>query len=389
MIKTFNKIKGLWMALLVLFAIVPALLAQSTVDATYSTTINGRLFQILIPAGTSSVRGILVYAPGTNGSTLTQLSGSWIKANAQLYGYALMGWDNGGKFAISDLDNAILNVQNQSGITSLNPNTPRVAMGFSAGGGNSWQQVQSNPERVIFYTINKGSSSYSAGPLPLASLGVPGVNVRGTIESSDKMIAQDNLFTLNRGNGALLAKAIDEGAKHATGDVYEHLTFPYLWLLEKDRNPNGALPLTSVSETNGWLADLDTMNSPMIKIYPYANYPAGKDKLKAAWLYNKDAAYVYASFTTFNKKINLLGADKSIQLSTKKLTFTAEVDASLIPTLQKIELYDYSKSVATNLPGNYSFILTNLTRGIHHLFIIATTNDGTQYISDPNTILIK
>ncbi len=204
------------------------------------------------------------------------------------------------------------------------------------------------------------------------------------------MSNQERLFVENRVRGALLSFAVDEGAKHVTGDVYEQLAIPYLWAIENQRNPNGALPLSSFSEKDGWLADPDTRHSPMMKIYEYDKYPADKDKRKAHWLANKDIAYVFSAFSTAGKKLYLKQAGKKI--SSSALSFIVSFEEGFLQAnpIEKLEFYDYSRKFselkASGREDSFMFHPDNLNVGVHSFIAIAFCKNGEAYISNPHSI---
>jgi hypothetical protein len=371
----------------------------TTVDKVFSTQVNGRTFDMLIPKGISTVRGILFYGPGVNGDSRSALGDIGYLTKSRLFGYPILTYDKGARVVPRDANTAISNIAAQCGL-AMDSSTPICAQGFSNGGGNAWSWPTAAPERTIFYFANKGVTA--SGLLPDAGLGIPGINLYGDQESSARMSSQQKLFSSNRARGALLALVIEQGANHGECDEYVHLYDPYLWILKEVRNPSGKLPLAPVPESSGWLADPDTRNSPMMKVYAYDNYPAGKDKRAANWLYNQDIAYTYSAFCTYNKRVTLNASpsqllyrdsdfrDVDLPATVNKagdsVVFAAVVDSS-VGTASRIELFEYSRKLA-DLPANgaHAFTVKDMAHGIHNFLVLVADASGTNYISNSWTV---
>lgn len=354
-----------------------------------TTTINGRQFDLFVPKGLSAVRGIFINGPGMHSSTLKYATSDLWQAQATLYGYTLMVWNNGDKVYNGDVLKAIEFFSTHPGLSSM-MSAPIVAYGFSAGGGTAWFHVRTIAERIITYTINKGSSS--SENLANDSLLVPGLNIRGTLEGEDKMANQDRLFSENRSLGALLGFAVEEGAKHVTGHAFSELSIPYLWQMERLRNPAGTLPLVSFEEKTGWLADPETRTSSMMKIYSYDEYPEGKDKRKACWLPNKDIAYTFSAFGSSVRKLTLsdLKKNKSVINEGEKLSFQVKFEAGQTPeNFVRMEFYDYAQKIVELTPSSSMELTTpNLTIGVHSFLVIAYDPQGNSSISNPIAVTV-
>jgi hypothetical protein len=349
--------------------------------AIFNTIVGSTNYAMFVPDGIKSVRGIIYNSPGSNGTSIAYASNTTYMDMANLYSYAVLCHDNGGSDTLSGggMINAIQAFSIQSNLPSL-VTAPMYVEGFSAGAGNSWWLAVNFPERIIGYNINKGSSS-SHTNLTATGLLVPGMNCRGTIESASQMEGQEILYSNNRCKlGALLAFAIEQGSKHATGETFKQLSNQYLWQLEKIRNPNGALPLMPVNEQDGWLADTSSRATPMMKIYPYALYPG--DKKTASWLLNKDMAYTFAAFCTFNKKL-------TIAFKSKPRTEGSKVEVNVtfgdldITTIDSVVFYDYSQRLAMQIKPATTVMLASASvkAGVHSFLAIAYIGT-TGYISE-------
>ena len=363
---------------------------ESTKDGEILTTkLNGREFHLFVPKGLTAVRGIIINGPGMRSTTLKYAASPTWQAQARLYHYVLMVWDHGDKIYNGDVLKAIETLSANPGLSAMKT-APIVAYGFSAGGGTAWFHARTMPERIVTYTINKGSSSKEI--LPDAAWGIPGLNARGTQEVDEMMANQDQLFARNRSSGALLGFLVEEGAKHVTGDVFNDLSIPYLWQIEKLRNPAGAVPLVPMDESSGWLADPETRTSAMMKIYAYSNYPAGKDKRKACWLPNQNMAYTFSAMGTSARKLSLSGSrgNRSVASEGEKESYqvTFEGGASA-EDFKRIEFYDYAQKIG-ELESGARLLFTSppLAVGVHSFLAIAYDQAGNAGISNPRTLTV-
>ncbi len=363
---------------------------KSTKDGEILTMkLNGREFHLFVPKCLTAARGIIINGPGMRSTTLKYAESSTWQAQARLYNYVLMVWNHGDKIYNGDVLKAIETFSASPGLSAMKT-APIVAYGFSAGGGTAWFHARTMPERIVTYTINKGSSSKEI--LPDAAWGIPGLNARGTQEVDEMMANQDQLFSKNRSLGALLGFLVEEGAKHITGDVYNDLSIPYLWQIEKLRNPAGAVPLVRLNESAGWLADPDTRASGMMKIYAYSNYPAGKDKRKACWLPNQNMAYTFSAIGTSSRKLSLSGSNKNRSVVSEgekesyQVTFEGGASAQ---NFKRVEFYDYSQEIG-ELESGAPLLFTSppLAVGVHSFLAIAYDQEGNAFISNPRTLTV-
>ncbi len=371
----------------------------TTADKIYSTEIHGRTYALLVPKGIAAVRGLIFYGPGVNGDSRSALGDAGYVAKSRILGYPVLTYDHGAGVVPAEANAAISNLAAQCGL-AMDATTPVYAQGFSNGGGNAWAWPKSSPGRTLAYFVNKGVSA--AGPLPEAALGIPGLNVFGDEESAARQAGQQRLFSNQRARGALLALVIEPGAGHGEYAEYVRLGDPFLWLLHSARNPDGKTPLVPVAEAAGWLADPDTRHEPMMRVYAYADYPPDKDKRQANWLYNRDLAYTYAAFCTFDKKVTLdarpaqmlyrdsdfrhMDLPATLNRAGDRVEFQVGVEPA-VGELGGIEFYEYSRKLGDLPPsGSRTFAVERMTPGIHNYLALVRNRAGVTYISNSWTV---
>ncbi|MGO9111093.1 MAG: hypothetical protein ACLP9L_17865 [Thermoguttaceae bacterium] len=159
-----------WLPLNPVFVLAATKGPVTTVDKVYSTQVNGRTFDMLIPKGISTVRGIIFYGPGVNGNSRSALTDIGYITKSHIFGYPIITYDKGSAVVPRDCNTAISNIARQCGL-AMETSTPIYAQGFSNGGGNTWSWPKSSPDRVISYFVNKGQTA--SGILPDAALGIP------------------------------------------------------------------------------------------------------------------------------------------------------------------------------------------------------------------------
>jgi hypothetical protein len=328
----------------ILSSLAPTIFAQPPTgcDMIYQTVINGRDYDLFLPRGVTDVRGIIFRGPWVTGSSMDIVKYPAYQYLAKRYGYGVLGYD----FGQIITDDCIVALKNFSQISTIGSveTAPIYAEGFSNGGGNSWAWVKKYPERVIAYFVNKGVSS--SGTLTDEGLDVPGFNCYGDQEGESQVSNQQRLFNDTRSRGGLIALVVQQGSVHTEHDEYTLLSNPYLYQIESIRNPNGALPLSPIRETDGWLGDPDTRHSSMMSVYAYNDYPAGKDKRAACWYPNKDMAYLFSAFCTYDKKIQLTPVDVPwfAGVAGDSARFSVTVN-SAVGAIKEIGFYDYGEKV--------------------------------------------
>lgn len=356
-------------------------------DMIYKTVVNSRNYSLFVPKGTTTIRGIIFRGPGLGGSSLAIVDDPIYHYFAKRFNFGVLGYDNG-DIITNDCIAALKTFGQMSTIPTIGT-APIYAEGFSNGGGNTWSWVKTVPDKVIGYFVDKGVSSSGIATDP--GLGVPGMNVHGELESVDLINNQARLFSNTRSRGGLIGMVVQEGADHREGDEYRLLSNPFLYQIEKVRNPKGALPLSPMAESNGWLGDTSTRHDPMMKIYSYDTYPSSKNKRDACWFPNKDMAYTFAAFCTFSKKLNL--AAVTVPPVPGKIGDSARFSVtvnSVIGSIKQIDFYDYSVKVGQVGPNDPKFFtFKNLGGGVHNFLAIAINQSDIPYISNSYTVYIE
>ena len=80
---------------------------STTADQVYSTEVNGRTFDLFIPKGISTIRGILFYGPGVNADSRSALGDIGCITKSHLLGYPILAYNKGSRVVPRDANTAI------------------------------------------------------------------------------------------------------------------------------------------------------------------------------------------------------------------------------------------------------------------------------------------
>jgi dienelactone hydrolase len=383
---------------LVLFAIsIPVSVNGQVYN--YTTDIRGT--RMWVPPGLPTVMGVLIYGNGAGADERDAAYAPWLQQFAQVHNFALIAtsmWGNLAGSEINTWDAHLAALASASGHPELK-NAPWAPIGFSNGGQMSYGFNAVRPEKTIAFITNKGCCYNDTLP-PAASLKTPGILIAGELDTAVRRDSIRTLFDNNRARGAFWSWVEQQGVAHA-GLAHE-LMLPFMDEAIRARYPANQAPtatagvtLLDVNPTNGWLADQSTWHSGLTKVASYDLYPGNKQT--AGWLLDKNAAFLYRAFSTYDHDAQLAFAQPQypglpeINFGFSTASLKLQLNLSGTPGWTKIELFNDAQSLLQLTPDGIPQSLLNLdvpipSSGVYGLSALVTHADG-QTLSTTNLLV--
>ncbi|MBN1895940.1 hypothetical protein JW906_15755 [bacterium] len=375
-----------------------------------------KMIKLWIPPDTKPVRGVMISGHGGgSGDSRDFARDENIRAFAMRLGFAVAGlhnfpgrraYDEGAKVFFAALEGFA-----GMGFHPELAHIPFVMYGSSNGGAATYGFVNHAPERAVCFIANVSAGYNPAEPVS-AALQVPGIFIMGKF---DALIGQRGidrtaeLVKKARAKGALWAWAL-ELKGHEDGfsfDVYMKLVEQSVAArYPKNANPSkGLIQLIDIEEKDGWLADLDSWESGLVKTAAFPDYPG--DRAKAGWLLNRNMAYVYRSLATHHNllKIKVREFDRIYNPHTDPGTMfslggpvaspgnklTILCDAGEFPDWRKIEFFNGAEKLGEAEAGNDPKISIVLEKQnpVYCLTALATDRNGIQSTCDPMHFFVQ
>jgi hypothetical protein len=251
------------------------------------------LFRIWYPDNLSTIRGIVVMVPGSNGDGRGDVTDPGWQDFAVSHGLALLGcyytdypardmfiekYVNVSQGSGQALLDVLLKFSATSGHREL-ADAPLLLWGMSAGGEFNYEFTCWQPARVLAFVVNKGGIYYTA----LASeeaRAVPGILFTGEKDLDARTDIIKGLFSMNRRAGALWIYAQEPGVAHEPGQS-ARLAKIYLdevLSLRLNKSAGKLLPLTVSA---GYLGDhkgqtISAVSEGLKYEYPVSWFPGRK-----------------------------------------------------------------------------------------------------------------
>lgn len=324
-----------------------------------------------LPDSVSTVKGIVIYGNGAGADMRRAAEAPWLQQFAALHDFALIGtslWGNLSGSEINIWDDHLEALATLSGHPEI-VHAPWAPMGFSNGGQMSYGFNALRPEKTIAFITNKGCCYNNRTP-PAAALKTPGILIAGELDTAVRRDSIRGLFETNRTRGALWSWVEQEGAAHE--EFADELVLPFMAEAIRLRYPADQAPtathgvtLRALNEADGWLVDQSTWKSGLTQIASYDDYAA--DKQSAGWLLNENVAYLYRSFSTYDRPLSLefthpwtwdeAGYTPPAFSLSEHIPTTVQLtlDLSAFRSWSKIELFNYADLLltvdASNLPA--------------------------------------
>ncbi|MEY2539884.1 MAG: hypothetical protein QOG67_3624 [Verrucomicrobiota bacterium] len=369
-------------------------------DLTYSPY--GAL-RVWIPDGLPTVRGIILYINyGYQGDTpdLADVrdfttNNEW-QAFCRSVGFAFVGTRQINPDSVGRDDNAINvglgRLAAASGHRELSF-APIAPLGMSNGGASAYNYNAFYPLRTISFATNKAGTS-EVKTLSSEALNTPGM----IIESENNCNCDDGQLTnfqTNRSAGGLLGFLDEPHFTHQDG-YSANLIMKFYYNMVERRVPANLfafaqiLPLTPLSEANGWLGDNSTWKNSVMTIADYASYVG--DKRAASWMPDEDSAFLWRAVGSYNQPIKL-NTKNNRRVYRLGEPITVQCDTSSLPSgWTKVEFFDGATKLgeASNTSLNWlEFTFTPTTSGVGGATALATLSTGAQNTSNAARFVVR
>jgi poly(3-hydroxybutyrate) depolymerase len=259
-------------------------------------------FRFWNPPGVSSLRGVLVLMPGSNGEGRQQAQDTVWQAFAARQKLAIVACHFTDKPHDQNFIEDYVNVSRGSGQALLDAigafaersrhpelaTAPLVLWGMSAGGQFDYEFAAWKPERVAAFVVNKGGIYYTA-LTSRATREVPALLFIGGKDLESRISTITGLFAVNRRGGALWALTDEPGAAHIVGRSREMSIVFFDDVLPMRIGGGGALQ--PIDEKAGFVGD------PRLKTIERAD-EGPLPTYSTAWLPTERAAHAWLSMIT-------------------------------------------------------------------------------------------
>jgi len=364
----------------------------------YDYTEADHTFRLVVPEGLAVVRGILAVGPYSGGDSRDYYQQAWYREFLHVHDFAFLGAKG---FYLHDyrvLQTALKQLAADSGHPEL-VHAPYAATGFSAGGGFARRLLMGAPDRVIAAVIVGSTLKLTVKPTA-AHLGTPvcvinGEHEHGKGEAGGMAALLEPVLADYRPKGALWGWMAVPGVGHEFAGQ-EVLAMPILDAAVRLRYPadgdvrKGPVKLKPVEPEAGWVADNTTWMSGLTAIAPARDFKG--DLTKSSWLLNKDLAFVYRAYATYDRPLRIASprnTDARDRVWDAGSSVIIVVDDSQFAGWEKLELYDGAEKVGELAKGPAQFIVEDLKAGYHAFSVLGTDAKGTIRPSDPVLVVVR
>lgn len=263
-------------------------------------------------------------------------------------------------------------------------NAPVITEGLSLGGFNSIQFASIYPERTIAYLGGGASRLPDDTSSPQFAL-TPGLFYHGELDSDiEDANRMRDLFLGLRDEGVQVAYFTQWEADHERGFADEigwkfladavHLRYPI------DADPtDGPVELIDIPTDSGWTADYQTWEEGITEISLFAESVSESDDF---WLPTRDMAYIYRGHATRDRPIEFTSPTTAAEVAWTEVDPGDTVDIAVsvggLPTVESVEVFDGSESIAEMTSPPFTTTWTAEGVGAHELVAVATLADGSQ-----------
>jgi len=345
-----------------------------------AVTLSGQPARMYLPS-TAPVKGILLLAPGSGGSTVPSVEGEANRLFAQLHGFAVIGYKNG--LPSGSFDALFMQLGQMANHPELST-VPIVMYGFSAGSIDITSYANSHATRVIGL-VPDAYASPSA--LTGAAQKIPSLFLLGQNES-DAAQKQTSMQQVRTAGGAVgfLKK---QGLPH-TPKGSDTIFLPYLDRAIATRFASYTLPVEATVLANGWLLDNSSYSglaagvpTPVAKIAATADFVG--DANAATWLPGQDAAMATAAYVTYEKALAISPMPHGKAGESRTVTLRVRDD---MKDFTEIKLFDFAKPLTTLAAGApLTFAWNNIPTGLHALSA-RMSRGGKEYSSFVITVIM-
>ena len=378
-------------------------------DYTETNETRNKSVRLTIPDGLTTVRGILVVTNPAGGDTRNWYNELWFGEFLYYHDFAFLGAQNFNSHAGSYqvMQHALLQIAKDSNHPEL-VNVPYVTTGFSAGAGFANRLMVEAPDRVIASVLISGTIMFGEMIPSPSHLQTPTCVISGELEvfstqgKTDAFSAHvEPVLAAYRPKGAFYGWMVVQNAGHAR-NRQEVLAMPYLDACVRLRYPvdadvrKGPIKLKTIAPNSGWIADNTTWKNNMTSIVPAKEFKG--DITTSTWLPTEDVAYIYRSFSTFNKTVSIVSpktpwSNTSIPKPTEVALdpgsdVTIMVNASKYPNWKKVEFFDGATKLGEVTQNPTRFVAKGLKTGYHVFTALATDANGNPSPSNPEMVIV-
>lgn len=291
-------------------------------------------------------------------------------------------------------------------------NAPYVSLGFSHGGGTSFNMMVFAPEKTIAavsYASPYNFKRRATFPVSDALLHVPSISITGEEEQFNAPLPPDvdpaegpakiyEVFVPYRPLGGQYAWLERQGLGHAyDANRQDVLGMPLLDAAVRARYPSdgdvtqGPIKLIDIDPATGWIADNTTWQSGLTEISPAGEFEG--DLGHSSWLQNEDLAFIYRAYSTYDKPLTITSPGDcwpTMPTLEPGSSVPIVVDAGRFPGWTSMAFYDGAKKMGEIAAGAAPrFTATDLTPGYHVFSILATDSVGNVRTADPKLVIVK
>jgi hypothetical protein len=325
-------------------------------------TVAGQPARMYLPSQ-APVKGILLLAPGSGGTTEPAVEGEANRLFAKLHGFAVIGYKNG--LPSGSLDTLFAQLGQMTNHPELTT-VPLVMYGFSAGTIDITSYANGHASRVIGLVPD---SYASATALTGAAQKIPSLFLLGQNDTVSTVAQQQASLQQVRTNGGAVGFLVKQGLPH-TPKGTDTIFLPYLDRAIAIRYANYTLPLESTVLGNGWLLDNASYSglaagvpNPVAKISTVANFVGNANA--ATWLPSEDAAMATAAYATYEKVVAISPLPHGKAGENRTVTLRVRDD---MKDYTELKLFDFANPLTTLGAGTpLTFAWNNIPAGLHAL----------------------
>lgn len=390
-----------------------------------------KAYAVVIPEGLKTVRGLLLNASYLGQDTREDwIHCEYYRQFMHLHDFAFVGAANsdgghpenappltedsarGRHFRIFQ---GFQNSMKTVGIAAMHPelaNAPYVSLGFSFGGGTSFNLMCFAPERTIATVSYASPYNFKRRvilPPGKALLHVPSISITGEeehfnaplppgVDPAEGPARIDEVFVPYRPQGGEYAWLERQGIGHVYDENRQDVMgVPLLDAAVRARYPRdgdvtkGPIKLIDINPATGWIADNTSWKSGLTKIVPASEFNG--DLGHSSWLLNEDLAFIYRAYSTYDKPLTITSPGNcwpTMAALEPGADVPITVDASQFRDWKTIACYDGAQKLSEVTAGSSPlFTATDLTPGFHVFSILATDGDGNVRTADPKLVIVK
>lgn len=375
--------------------------AYTWIQWSYSETspIDGsvRDVRITYPSDFTVIRGLLINFNASSGDTRDEYSRkyfmNWLRLPEHQFAFVgTRGFEHSpqSQYSTPVLNNALISFAQQSGHFEIT-NAPWAMYAFSAGASRSQEVTSTNAQKVIAWNAISGGFGFPlTGPVQLLTTNeyqIPAyVNASksdaGTITNSNYQVTSTNVPLGWLASFSLIQQGTSHNEtwnQHAPGMAFLKSVIKFSYPTGQCVLYDSPMILNRMVKSDGWLVTPSFQGAYMPDVTNYSAYPG--NKTNAWFLPDKDFAYVYRSYASWDNKLAITSPLTEIEVAPNQ-NLPITIDDSQFLGWTNLALFNFSTNLMNKTSGTASFVITNIQPGMYVLHVIGTKS-GTNAISQP------